>query len=237
MNLEKLKTPFMPDDIEWRVQRSGMKNGQPWAMVLAYVTNRAIMDRLDEVVGPGNWKNEYSTGPDGGVLCGLSIKIDGEWITKFDGADNTQVEAVKGGLSGAMKRAAVHWGIGRYLYKLDATFAVIKESGRYKDKAKNKQTGQDTWFKWDPPLLPDWAIPSINTDSVRKTFVDEPNVIEKIIKLTEDNKDLAGQAAIEFNTVANLSKMKHAELEKVYERLQAHIEAAKDAQNVENELF
>ena len=47
--LDRLRDPFAPGDIEWRVQTAGEKNGKPWARVLAYVTNRAIMDRLDEV--------------------------------------------------------------------------------------------------------------------------------------------------------------------------------------------
>jgi len=55
IDLSKLKNVFPPEDIEWRVQSSGEKNGKPWALVLAYITNRAIMDRFDEVCGPGNW--------------------------------------------------------------------------------------------------------------------------------------------------------------------------------------
>lgn len=61
-----------------------------------------------------NGETNIVTLNNGGVECGISIKIDGEWITKWDAAENTQVEAVKGGRSGAMKRAAVQWGIGRY---------------------------------------------------------------------------------------------------------------------------
>ena len=79
--------------------------------VLPYITNRAIMDRLDMVVGPENWKNAFQPSPESGILCGISIRINSEWITKWDGAAQTNYEAVKGGLSGAMKRAAVQWGI------------------------------------------------------------------------------------------------------------------------------
>lgn len=62
----------------------------------AYVTNRAIMKRLDEVCGKAGWRNEYRDIPNnGGVECGISIKVDGEWITKWDASENTQVEAVK----------------------------------------------------------------------------------------------------------------------------------------------
>jgi hypothetical protein len=55
--LSDLKEPFEIHEIEWRIAQRGEKNGTPWAKVLAYVTNRAIMDRLDNVVGPQNWRN------------------------------------------------------------------------------------------------------------------------------------------------------------------------------------
>lgn len=162
---EALAEPFDPFEIEWRVQRAGVSNGKKWAMVLAYVTNRAIMERLDTVFGIGGWQNVYQELSDGGMLCGISAKLpinDGqafEWVTKFDGAEQTQVEAVKGGLSGAMKRAAVQWGIGRYLYKLDTTFVSLKE-GRgeadYQITTSVKDMGN---VHFDRPKLPSWAIP------------------------------------------------------------------------------
>lgn len=157
--LARLRDPFAPQDIEWRVQTAGEKNGKPWARVLAYVTNRAIMERLDDAVGPENWQNEYKEGPAGGVVCGLSIRVtraDGsaDWVTKWDGAENSDVEPVKGGLSNAMKRAAVQWGIGRYLYDLDEGWANVHDGGRFSAKSKDGK-----WFKWDPPALPEWATP------------------------------------------------------------------------------
>lgn len=152
--LRLLHAPFSPHDIEWRIQSSGERNGKIWARCLCYVTNRAIMQRLDKVMLPHNWKNSFEAAPQGGVMCGLSLRIDGEWITKFDAAENTAIEGVKGGFSDSMKRAAVHWGIGRYLYKLDAGFANISDAGKYSAKTKN-----GTWFKWDAPTLPAWALP------------------------------------------------------------------------------
>ena len=74
MNLELLKEPFPESDIEWRPQRSGLdKNGNPYAMVLAYVTNRAVMDRLDEVCGMDNWENKFEPGANGGIKCIITI--------------------------------------------------------------------------------------------------------------------------------------------------------------------
>ena len=154
MKLEDLKNPFPMDDLEWRIQRSGIgkQTSKPWAMVLCYITSRAIQDRLDDVCGPENWANRFQPGPNGGVLCGISIRIKDDWLTKWDGADNTNVEAIKGGLSDAMKRAAVHWGIGRYLYRLDAGWAQFDEAGKYKDKIEDK------YYKWNPPPLPSWVM-------------------------------------------------------------------------------
>lgn len=168
INFSKLSEPFEAHDIEWRVQQSGMKGEKPWARVLAYVENRAIMQRLDDVCGAENWRNEYKPAPDGGILCGISIRVNDSqnwrqnWVTKWDGAENTDVEAVKGGLSNSMKRAAVQWGIGRYLYNLDAAFADFTDGrGEHYIQIKDSQTKKTLYTGyWDSPALPNWALPA-----------------------------------------------------------------------------
>lgn len=157
-------------DIEWRIQQAGEKNGKKWAMVLAYINNRAIMDRLDEVFGVEGWQNEYQFMPDGGIVCGIKAKVkkpgyvgddeSHEWIIKYDGADKTSIEATKGGLSNSMKRAAVQWGIGRYLYRLDTTFVNLMEGTPPTANdipAYVKDLGGRHYFA--RPKLPSWAIP------------------------------------------------------------------------------
>ena len=151
-------------------------------MALAYVTNRAIMNRLDEVCGPENWKNEFKAAPDGGILCGISIKIGDEWVTKWDGAENTDIEAVKGGLSGAMKRAAVQWGIGRYLYKLEESWINANENGAYRGKTKDGTT-----FKWDAPSLPAWALPK-DYDVKSESHVEQKHTKKNVIQFTDEQK-------------------------------------------------
>ena len=189
-NLARLRDPFAPDDIEWRVQQAGEKNGRPWARVLAYVTNRAIMERLDDVVGPAAWQNAYKEGPAGGVVCGLSIRVErpdgtAEWVTKWDGAENTDVEPVKGGLSGAMKRAAVMWGVGRYLYDLEEGWARVHDGGRFSAKGKD-----GAWFKWDPPELPIWAVPA--APAVRAARPAQVSRIEALLDGVDDARVAAG---------------------------------------------
>lgn len=207
-DLAKLKEPFPFDDLEFRLQSCGEKDGKFWGLVLAYVTNRAIQNRLDEVVGPENWKNEFTKGPDGGILCGLSIKINGEWVTKYDGAENTNIEAVKGGLSGAMKRAAATgWGIGRYLYNLKESWAVIAPDGK-----KGKYTGQTKdkkYFKWDPPALPAWALPAgtpLQVEGGTQAIID----LQKFLKdgaLDDRPKMKAGaEQAIKDNDLEKIQK-------------------------------
>ncbi len=159
MNLKRLTIPFDADDISWRIQQSGIRNEKPWAKCLAYVTNRAIMNRLDEVCGMDGWELEKpAPGPDGGVLSGIRIKTDNGWLTKWDGAENTNVEAVKGGLSDSMKRAGYQWGIGRYLYDLVSGWAkFVDGNGRYQTTIKDDPS--KTYYHWNPPELPVWALP------------------------------------------------------------------------------
>lgn len=163
MNLRELAEPFGPSDLEWRVQRAGNKNGKVWAMLVPYITNRAIMDRLDNICEPVNWRNEFAPGPTGGTLCGISIRVEGEWVTKWDGAENTDIEAVKGGLSGAMKRAGVQWGIGRYLYRLEEAWANVHDKGVL--RGQYKDGGNTVRFNYDPPRLPKWALPGDGADT------------------------------------------------------------------------
>ncbi|MEZ2659308.1 Rad52/Rad22 family DNA repair protein [Aneurinibacillus aneurinilyticus] len=142
--VEALQAPFPPEDIEWRVGSTNKDKTK--GLALAYITNRAIQNRLDEVFGPFGWQNQFKEWKQGSQLCGISVKFGDEWITKWDGADDSNQEATKGGLSDSMKRAAYQWGIGRYLYKLPQNWVDIEPIGRsYKIKKK--------------PSLPSWAIP------------------------------------------------------------------------------
>ncbi len=151
--MAQLRAPFAPEDIEWRVGQETRDHTKVSA--LAYLTSRAVQQRLDDVFGPFGWATKYVKGPDGGVVCELSCKgPDGEWVTKADGATNTDFEAVKGGLSSALKRAAVHWGVGRYLYDLPMVWCPLKPKGQVYHRSKSGKT-----MYWDPPKLPAWALP------------------------------------------------------------------------------
>jgi hypothetical protein len=76
-------------------------------------------------------------------VCEIGIRSDSEWLWRANGAGQTDIEAEKGALSDAFKRAAVCWGIGRYLYDLPNVWVPLKD-GRYLA---------------EHPTLPDWAKP------------------------------------------------------------------------------
>jgi hypothetical protein len=119
---QKLKAPFDPNIIKWRVgsTTADKKRG----LALCYIDARAVIDRLDEVMGPQNWQSSH-TCSDGKTICRIGLRIDNEWIWKSDGAGDTQIEADKGAISDALKRAAVQWGIGRYLYDFGDNWVAL----------------------------------------------------------------------------------------------------------------
>jgi hypothetical protein len=59
------------------------------------------------------------------------LRIGNEWIWKADGAGPSDMEADKGALSDAFKRAAVRFGIGRYLYDIKAPWVVLARKGNF----------------------------------------------------------------------------------------------------------
>lgn len=134
---DKLAEPFSPDAISWRVgstnidkQTNEPRDNKPASgLALAYLDARDVADRLDLVCGPAGWQCRYThVGPT--TVCEIGIRVETEWLWKADGAGATDVEAEKGMLSDAYKRAAVRWGIGRYLYGLPSPWVDLQRRGR-----------------------------------------------------------------------------------------------------------
>ena len=127
---DELGKPFPASDISWRMQYVDKTRGEGFAV--PYLDARAIADRLDAVVGQNRWKNSYEQWHNGSQLCTIYIYDEElhEWIGKTDGAENTDIEPVKGGLSDAFKRSAVKWNIGRYLYGFAPVWVKTKLQGK-----------------------------------------------------------------------------------------------------------
>ena len=93
----------------------------PGGRKLNYVTAQTVENRLDDLVGPSNWWDDYQVVGPNAVLCRLSIRTPwGEIVTKSDCGDMEMAGGEvneKGGFSDALKRAAVKFGVGRHLYE------------------------------------------------------------------------------------------------------------------------
>lgn len=134
--LAKLREPLSSKSISWRVGK--VKSDKTKGQALPYIKPRVIQDLLDTIIGPANWRNRFISSPmvqHASLICEIDIKVDGEWVTKSDGAQldsfgddsNDKEVAIKGAYSDSFKRAAVMWGIGRYLYDYDAPWVDLRE--------------------------------------------------------------------------------------------------------------
>lgn len=107
-----LTAPIQSNEIEWRVQQQ-TSTGK--LIIVPYINNRCVMQRFDAAFGATNWTSEFRE-IGNGFICRLTVNIDGYFVYREDGASKTNIEPEKGGISDAMKRAAVQFGLGRCLY-------------------------------------------------------------------------------------------------------------------------
>ena len=142
MSLEDLKKqiPF-----KWRVQ-SFSKSSQT-ASCVAYIDARDVMDILDQVVGTENWQSDFKE-IKGNLYAGVGIRLNNsiEWVWKWDCGTESNTEKEKGEASDAFKRAAVKWGVGRFLYDIPIQYVKSNE----KKTASNypfvvDDNGQKVW--------------------------------------------------------------------------------------------
>lgn len=173
---EKLKElkdeiPFM-----WKVQTANDKN----ATCVAYIDSRDVQDMLDRVVGPENWSSEFITiGNEGRLFCKLGIRVKrengDEWVYKMDTGTESKAEAEKGEVSDALKRSAVQWGIGRFLYSKEIQYVKTVSVG-------NRPVPCDDYQK---PLYGDKLTEYINNKTKNKFVVKEKTNPEPSINIRQ----------------------------------------------------
>lgn len=127
IDFKALAAPFPPDRISWRVGSTTQDKKK--GMALAYIDARDVMERLDATCGPAGWQCRYPHAAQK-TVCAIGIRCGEEWVWKEDGAGDSDVEAEKGAMSDAFKRAAVKWGIGRYLYDVASPWVALEAAGR-----------------------------------------------------------------------------------------------------------
>lgn len=126
LNKLKVEIPF-----KYRVQ-SFNKAGDK-ASCVAYIDARDVMNILDEVVGTENWQSDFKE-VKGNLYAGLALRINGEWVWKWDCGTESKTEGEKGEASDAFKRASVKWGVGRFLYDKPIQWVKAKDKRPIDDK-------------------------------------------------------------------------------------------------------
>lgn len=135
--LDKLSQPI---PYSWRVQSRNKDKTK--AFCSAYIDARDVMRVLDEHCV---WQVQYQE-INGFIFAGIGITIDGEQYWRWDCGqrveDNPQDQmydqAGKSAASDAFKRAAVMWGIGRFLYDLDMVTLACDQYGNPVDEKGNR---------------------------------------------------------------------------------------------------
>lgn len=139
---KRLSAPFASHLVSWKPQAFNREKTR--AMLVAYIDARAVQDRLDTVC-PDAWTFEVKAIPGTptptvrGRLTVLGLRRE-----DIGEAGEGDAGTLKAAASDALKRCAVQFGIGRYLYDLPRTWA---EWDTQKREAKTL------------PQLPEWARP------------------------------------------------------------------------------
>ena len=120
----------------WRIQQ--FSKNKPQAVCVAYIDARDAMKLLDEVVGPENWQDDYKV-IHNKLFAGIGILVNGNWIWKWDTGTESQTEKEKGIVSDSFKRAAVKWGVGRFLYDLEIKYLQTNGIKGEQDSATHKR--------------------------------------------------------------------------------------------------
>jgi hypothetical protein len=152
----QLAEPFDPAEIKWRVTHT-TRDGSRGA-VIAYADPRAYTDRLNQLFTPTGWTRIYEVSTvlavtrmkkdkliqTGKVLVTCTLTIIGLGCHTGSGEDwADQKNAMTTAEAQAFKRAAVCYGLGRYLYNFAEMWVQLDEHRQPREF----------------PTLPQWALP------------------------------------------------------------------------------
>lgn len=213
IDLNLLKQPL---EYKWREQ--SIKFGT--ATCVAYIDARDVMDLLDRVCGPENWQSDYKD-VKGNLFGGVGIKINGEWIWKWDCGSESNTEAEKGEASDSFKRAAVKWGVGRFLYDLGIVKLKVAKDKNGKERAckddcttilwdkfqiteyinKNKAAGVSSQF--GDLSSPQQTQPDPEPETPAKPTLSEKGILQAVERIKKGEADLYDKLLNEFDLTDN----------------------------------
>lgn len=137
----RIQSPFPAHMVSWKAV--AFNKDRTRALLLAHIDARAVQDRLDAIC-PDDWSFELEVVA-GAAHPTVKGRLTVLGVTREDiGEAEGEYASTKAAASDALKRCAVQFGIGRYLYDLPKTW------GDWDDKARAPRS---------LPELPEWAKP------------------------------------------------------------------------------
>jgi hypothetical protein len=104
--IPELRRPFHPDLVQFKAEDWEADNSA--VIAVPFIDRAAVIERLNFVV-PGLWFPKYgSAGQEGLLWCHLTIDA----VTRSDVGESNGESSKKALVSDALKRAAVHFGVG-----------------------------------------------------------------------------------------------------------------------------
>lgn len=144
---------FAPGELVFTPATKSPADGKP-AHFYASADNVATLNRLDVVLGQDGWAEVYETlspAPACAVRCTLRVRFspEGDWVTRSAVGTGTTEKAAH---REAFERAAVKYGVGRYLYDLPPFEAVYSAAADGpKDAPQMPQGCLPLAFRWCGP--------------------------------------------------------------------------------------
>lgn len=199
MELQELVSILRKDmPYQWRVQSKSKDKTK--AICTAYIDARDVMNVLDENC---LWESKYEEIA-GFIFCGIGITLNGDTYWRWDCGqrieenpdDNMYDQAGKSSASDSFKRAAVQWGIGRFLYDLPSVtlpcdgYNVVDDNGkRVWDLTKHINSMNKTSAPQESPDLPQDKLDSM-LKFINDGKIKEVELAMKKYKLTTVQKEV-----------------------------------------------
>lgn len=148
-----LRRPFSPPAVKWKVQN----DWEIGAVIIAYIDARLVIERLNAVC-PTMWQPRFEPGGgDNLMVCHLTLDDGVKSLTRSDvgaGQGRTPEDKAKAMRSDALKRAAVHFGVGVPVYSMKAvTLNVGDGDGELRTQMRNKKQRDGSWRKVPVPFI------------------------------------------------------------------------------------
>jgi hypothetical protein len=201
-----LRRPFDPLALKWKVQTQwGPKDGDPTGgLIVCYIDRGLVIDRLNLVI-PGLWETEFAEMERNHMRCAMTV--DG--LTRSDVGEGGTYKAR---YSDALKRAAVHFGVGVSLSRVPQSRLNVSD-GKLKVKGKHLEITQagldylrERYKSWldqvgnaafgDPLLHGDLGEAQGDDEIPDESIIEDRDAVDLYVSLSEAGLTLRQQVGL-----------------------------------------